>query len=130
MSHKTIVLASSKHAYDNFHFSDATVSHGHIFCSGVLGTGPDGKLPDSVEEEFLLAWKNAGAVLAEAGVDFDDLLEYTTYHVGLQAHLGAFMKARDAVLCEPWPAWTAIGITELALPGAHVEIRMIAREKS
>ncbi|MBW1852913.1 MAG: RidA family protein, partial [Deltaproteobacteria bacterium] len=38
-----------------------------------------------------------------------------------------FMKARDEVLSEPWPAWTAIGISELAVPGARVEIRVIAQ---
>jgi enamine deaminase RidA (YjgF/YER057c/UK114 family) len=37
------------------------------------------------------------------------------------------MKVRDEFLKAPWPAWTAIGITELAIPGAHVEIRVLAR---
>jgi enamine deaminase RidA (YjgF/YER057c/UK114 family) len=39
----------------------------------------------------------------------------------------AFMKVRDEVLSEPWPAWTAIGISELFIPGARVEIRVIAQ---
>ena len=38
-----------------------------------------------------------------------------------------FMEVRDKYLREPWPAWTAIGITELAVPGAHVEIRVTAK---
>ena len=57
------------------------------------------------------------------------VLEYTTYHVGLQSTMGTFMKVRDQFLKEPWPAWTAIGITELAAPGAHVEIRVTARKR-
>jgi enamine deaminase RidA (YjgF/YER057c/UK114 family) len=40
-----------------------------------------------------------------------------------------FMSVRDEFLSSPWPAWTAIGITELALPGAHVEIRVMAKLK-
>ena len=34
----------------------------------------------------------------------------------------------NGFLSEPWPAWTAIGITELAVPGAHVEIRVTAQK--
>ena len=41
-------------------------------------------------------------------------------------HLGTFMKVRDEFVSEPWPAWTAIGITELAISGARVEIRVTA----
>ena len=126
MSTETIVTASSKAMYDQFHFADATVCNGFILCSGVLGTGEGGKVPESVLEEFQNAWRRVGEVLAEAGAGYSDIVEYTTYHVDLQANLADFMKARDEVIAEPWPAWTAIGITELAVPGAHVEIRVNA----
>ena len=43
--------------------------------------------------------------------------------------MGEFMSVRDEFLSEPWPAWTAIGITELAIPGARVEIRVTAALK-
>jgi enamine deaminase RidA (YjgF/YER057c/UK114 family) len=33
---------------------------------------------------------------------------------------------RDSCFREPWPAWTAIGVSELAVPGAQVEIRATA----
>jgi enamine deaminase RidA (YjgF/YER057c/UK114 family) len=36
------------------------------------------------------------------------------------------MKIRDEFISEPWPAWTAIGCTDLAAPGARVEIRVTA----
>ena len=41
--------------------------------------------------------------------------------------MGDFMLVRDEYLAEPWPAWTAIGISELAVPGARVEIQVTAR---
>ena len=37
------------------------------------------------------------------------------------------MKVKDRFIKDPFPAWTAIGTTELALPGALVEIRVTAR---
>ena len=62
----------------------------------------------------------------EAGSSMDNVIEMTTYHVGLQEHIGTFMKVKDKYVKEPYPAWTAIGITELAIPGGLVEIRVIA----
>ena len=93
----------------------------------MVGGGDErGKIPESPEAEFRNAWNAVGAILQEAGLDFSNVFEYTTYHVGLQEHMGAFMKVRDEFISEPWPAWTAIGISELAVPGARVEIRIRA----
>jgi enamine deaminase RidA (YjgF/YER057c/UK114 family) len=128
MGIKSVVTESGKVAYDRFHFSQATESDGFLFCSGVIGTGADRKLPEDVKEEFRNAWQSIGKLLAEAGLGFSDILEYTSYHVGLQENIVDFMAVRDEFLSAPWPAWTAIGITELAVPGAHVEIRVTAQK--
>ena len=77
-----------------------------------------------------LAWAAVGKMLKAAELDFSDIVEYTTYHVGLQATLPDFMTARDEALEAPWPAWTAIGVSELAVPGARLEIRVTARLRS
>jgi enamine deaminase RidA (YjgF/YER057c/UK114 family) len=37
------------------------------------------------------------------------------------------MQVKDHYMKPSYPAWTAIGITELALPGGLVEIKVIAR---
>lgn len=129
MSVETVVTASGQYVYDNYHFAEATKSNGFLFCSGIIGTGADGKLPDSNKDEFRNAWAAVGKLLAECNLGYEDIVECTTYHVGLQAQMGDFMSVRDEFLSEPWPAWTAIGITELAIPGAHVEIRITARLK-
>ena len=63
-------------------------------------------------------------------LDFSEIHE-AVFPADVRSHdristLGAFMKVRDEVISKPWPAWTAIGITELAIPGARVEIRVLA----
>ena len=118
----------SEFMVENFHFSQAARLGNVLLCSGQIGTGRGGKVPEQAEEEFRNAWKAVGRTLQAAGLGYGDILEYTTYHVGLQEHMGAFMKVRDEFLSAPWPAWTAIGITELAIPGARVEIRVTARK--
>ncbi|MDG1231253.1 MAG: RidA family protein [Pseudomonadales bacterium] len=127
MAIKSIVRDSGKFLYDNFHFSEAVESDGLLLCSGIIGTGQDGKVPEDIREEFDNAWSGVISLLEEAGADASHIVEYTSYHVGLQADMAAFMEVRDKYLGEPWPAWTAIGITELAVPGAHVEIRVTAK---
>jgi enamine deaminase RidA (YjgF/YER057c/UK114 family) len=129
MSFEPVNPESAKRMYDRFHFSQGVKIDDLLVCSGQIGTGADGKLPASVEDEFRNAWQLVGGVLKTAGLDYSDIVEYTTFHVGLQQHMAAFMKVRDEFLKAPWPAWTAIGITELAIPGAHVEIRVLARAR-
>lgn len=113
--------------YDNWHFAQAVRADGLLLCSGQLGTTADLGVPPEFVDEARNAWAAVGRLLAAAGLGFEDIVEYTTYHVGLQASLPDFMKARDEVLTEPWPAWTAIGVSELAVPGARLEIRVTAR---
>lgn len=127
MSIDTVVPESGKLAYNRFHYSQAVKSNGFLVCSGKIGTNPDHTLPDNAEDEFRNAWQAIGEVLKEAGLGFEDIIEYTSYHVNLHENIQAFLKVRDEVLNEPWPAWTAIGISELAVHGARVEIRVIAQ---
>ena len=129
MSIDVIVPESARFAYENFHFAQGVKADGLIIFSGQIGTNQDRTIPESAEDEFRNAWKAVGEALKAAGLDYDNIVEYTSYHVGLQANIGAFMKTRDEVLAEPWPAWTAIGIVELAVPGARCEIRVIAQKK-
>lgn len=126
MTRQVIVPESSKGQYKAYHFAAAVRHNDLIICSGQIGAGEKG-IPDSAEEEFRNAWTAIGVVLKEAGLGYEDIIEYTSFHVGLQAHMRAFMKVRDEFISEPWPAWTAIGCTELAIPGARAEIRVVAR---
>ncbi len=87
---------------------------------------PTAASPHPLGEEFRDAWTGVGRILEAAELGYENIPEYATYHVNMHDHLGTFMKVRDEFVSEPWPAWTAIGITELAIPGARVEIRVTA----
>ena len=127
MSLDVVNPGTNRALYDQFHFSQAVKVDGMLVCSGQIGTGAGGAVPADLAEEFRNAWTSVGRVLAAAGASFTDIVEYTTFHVGLQKTLPTFMQVRDEFVKAPWPAWTAIGISELAVPGAHVEIRVLAR---
>ena len=113
--------------YERFHFSQGVKAGGFLFCSGVIGTGADGKVPDDLQSEFRAAFEGVKAVLGEAGLTEADIVEMTTYHVDMKETLPAFTAVRDEYLSAPWCAWSAIGISALAMPGAHVEVRVVAK---
>lgn len=147
---KTIVPSALKGVYAQWHFAPAVVSKGMVYCSGIIGTSVDGEAPGKAalagalasagentgvqalqavrdpEEQFATAFEALAAILAEAGAGLADVVELTTYHVDIGQHMETFVRVRDRYLKEPWPAWTAIGVAELVVPGGLVEIRAIA----
>ena len=124
---RRIVPKGSQYAYDNFYFGVAMVDGANLRMSGVIGTGPDGKPDADPATQFEQAFEAAASVLQEAGLGFADVTDITSYHIGLQAHLADFIAVKDRYVKEPYPAWTAVGTTELAIPGALVEVQIIAR---
>ena len=114
-------------AYDQFHFAPAVRTGKWLRCSGQLGTDEKFRAIAEPEAQFVQAFENVKSVLAAAKLDFRDVVELTSFHVGLREHLGTFAKVKDRYLEAPYPAWTAIGVVELAVPGALVEIRATAR---
>ncbi|NCF43374.1 MAG: hypothetical protein GWP70_00945 [Proteobacteria bacterium] len=122
MAINVIVPESARKTYANWHFAPAVQHDDLIFFSGVVGHG------ESAEEEFRSAWASLGETLAAAGVGYEDIIDTTLYIVDLQKHVAAMSKAQDEFIKEPYPASTWIGITELVIPGARAEIKVVARK--
>jgi enamine deaminase RidA (YjgF/YER057c/UK114 family) len=79
------------------------------------------------EAQFARAWENVLRVLAEAGAGVRDIVDVTTFHVGLREHLALYKRVRDRFMQGHTPPWTAIGVCELSRPGLLVEIKCVAR---
>lgn len=123
---ETVIPEAMQLMYDQFHFAPAVRVGKEVFCSGQLGNGPDGKIDPDPSVQFGQAFENVRSVLEEAGAKLSDVVEMTTYHVGLREHIGVFMQVKDGFIKKNYPAWTAIGVSELAFEGAMVEIRVHA----
>ncbi len=122
---RSVIPDGMQRLHDQFHFSPAVRVGKHVFCSGQIGTGPDGKLDPDPAAQIANAFGNLRSLLEEAGASLADVVEMTSFHVGFNEHIGVFMQVRDGFLEEPYPAWTAIGVSELAF-GALVEIKVRA----
>jgi enamine deaminase RidA (YjgF/YER057c/UK114 family) len=124
---RSVVPPSQRWYYDEWHLSPLISHGGFAFLSGVTGSRPDGSCADTHEREFIEAFEKLGHVLDAAGLGYDAILELTTYHIGMAGHLDVFRRVKDRFLVEPWPAWSAIGVSELAAPGSSVELRAVCR---
>lgn len=123
MTIDVIVPEAMRKAYDAFHYAPAVREAGLIFCSGVIGQG------ESSEAEFRDAWEKIGAILAEAGAGYADIVDTTIYMVDLAANAAAMAKIKDAFVHAPYPASTWIGVSGLVRLGARAEIKVTARAK-
>ena len=118
---RVIVPEKNKAQYEGMHFAPAVEQDGFIFVSGCVGQAED------AEDEFRDAWQQVGAVLAEAGCGYEDIVDSTLYMVDLQKNAGTMFKVKDEFVKEPYPASTWIGITDLVIPGARAEVKVTAR---
>ncbi|OBG39631.1 MULTISPECIES: RidA family protein [Mycolicibacter] len=124
---KVVIPEWMKPIYTNFHYAPAVVVGDQLRCSGMIGIRPDLSVPEDPTEQITLAFENLRGLLGEVGLTFADVVEMTTYHVGLSEQIDKFIAVKDAYVSAPYPAWTAVGISELAIPGAVVEIRITAQ---
>lgn len=117
------------HFPEDWHLSPGIDDGNYVFFSGVTGTRPDLSVSEDPETQFRDTFEFLKANLAEAELAFEDIVEMTTYHVSLREHLETFTKVKDEFVVSPYPAWTAIGVTELITNGTLLEIRVIAKRR-
>lgn len=126
MTKRLICPENARHAADALNMSPGILSNGYLFMTGTTGSGPDGSMPSDPEAQFRSVFAKITEVLAEAGLKPNDVVEMTSYHIGLRDHFDLFDKIRQSVFDVPTPAWTAVEVAGLRREGALVEIRIVA----
>jgi len=96
-----------------------------MVCSGQLGIGPEGTVPEDVGEQTRLCFANVRAILESAGMTLGDIVRINAYVSGRE-HLQGYMAARDEFVGEPPPASTLMIVSGFARPEFKVEIEVIA----
>jgi enamine deaminase RidA (YjgF/YER057c/UK114 family) len=96
-----------------------------VFCSGQLGIGRDGVIPDDVESQARLCFRAIIAILDEASMSLADLVRVNAYVASAQ-YLGGYMKVRDEFVGKPPPASTLMIVQGFARPEFKIEIEAIA----
>ncbi len=92
-----------------------------------VGLEADGSVPADPERQYDLAFATLAKLLAEHGARPSDLVELTSFHVDFPQHMTEFMAAKARFQNGARPAWTAVGVTALGMPGVLVEVKATAR---
>jgi 2-iminobutanoate/2-iminopropanoate deaminase len=100
-----------------------------LFCSGQIGLDREtGELvTGGARAEARRALESLGCVLAEAGLDFGDVVKTTVYFVDL-AEFAIVNDVYEEFVRPPYPARATVGVASLPR-GARVEVEAIARRR-
>ncbi len=109
----------------------AAVRSGEVLrLTGHTGDRADGSFADDPEAQTRQTFMNVELTLSEAGLQWSDVIEITTYRVGLRAQADVALRVAAEFLDPPYPAWTDVGITELFEPDALFEMSCVAIGRS
>ncbi|BBL67824.1 RidA family protein [Methanoculleus chikugoensis] len=107
-------------------YSQAVRCGDYLFTSGQIGLDPaTGNLPGTVAGEAVQAMENLRAILAEAGLDFSDVVQTRIYLTDL-ADFDTINAVYGEYFEESYPARAAVQVAGLP-KGARVEIEMVAK---
>jgi len=111
------------------HVVEATSPGRIIYIAGQLGLDIDGKIVGAPgdfraqAEQIFINLKNA---LAAVGAGFEHVVKLNNYFIDI-AHIGIFREVRDRYIdTSAPPASTAVAISNLARPGALLEVEAVA----
>ncbi len=125
-SRQVIVPVAWADFYQETHIPAAVRTGDTLRLTGHTGETVDGAFSSDPESQIRQVFRNVGFTLADAGAGWSDVVEINSYHVGLLSQAEAVLRIAAEFLADPYPAWTAVGVTELILPEALVEISCVA----
>ena len=124
---KSITPSSMKAASDAYQFAPAVRIGDQILVSGIVGIDAEGRLPPDFRSQAQNVFTALEAILNEAGATLEDVASLTSYHVGdLDSQLPQLVDVKATRIRPPYPIWTGVGVTQLGVPGALLEVSAVA----
>lgn len=124
---ETVVPEDMKDVHERFRYSPGVKAGSLLFMAGQLGRDKHLNVVEDKEAQFAQAFENVEKILSAAGATLDDVVDMITYHTDMR-DLELFINVKDRFFTnlERLPAWTAIGVAALAMPGLVAEIKCTA----
>ncbi len=111
--------------YSSWQFSQAVRVGDTVWVSGQVGVDENMTPGEGIEAQARLVFENLERVLAEAGATLADVVEIVTFHTSME-DIAGFAKIKSEFIPEDYPAWTAVGVTQLVMPDLLVEMKATA----
>ncbi len=121
-----IVPAGMKNIYREKGYAPGVRVGDMLYVSGMLGRDAELRVIEDAEAQFVRVFENTEMVLAAAGASFADVIEFTGYFTRLRRDFPLFQTVKDRYVVGDLPAQTAIGVSELSMPGLLVELKCSA----
>jgi 2-iminobutanoate/2-iminopropanoate deaminase len=96
-----------------------------VHVSGQVGATVGGEIPADPARQHQLAWDNALAVLATAGMDHTHVVDAHVY-ITDRTHIGLYRETRDRMMKGHKPAATLLIVAGLADERLVVEVDLVA----
>jgi enamine deaminase RidA (YjgF/YER057c/UK114 family) len=127
---------AAKDAHDKYRYAAARRVGNTLYVSGVIVNRRDGEGRDvqAFKAQIRRAFERLNQILQASGVTFADVALINSFHIwtgpnftGTRGeHFDAFEEVAGEFLKPPYPAWTAVGTTEVLSDGGIVEVQLIA----
>ena len=110
---------------EDWGYADAVVTGDTAYLSGVVaGVRP---AETGLEPAYERAFQRLGAILKRAGLNWDDVVDITSFHTDLTTQMPAIVTVKKRYMTGPPPAWTAIQVSRLIPNSGITEIKMVAK---
>jgi 2-iminobutanoate/2-iminopropanoate deaminase len=96
-----------------------------LYASGQLGVAPDDHVPNDVEAQCVLCFENIGAILADAGMTFADVVRFTGF-VTDRASFPIYGAVRSRYVGGETFASTLVVVAGFTRPEFKVEVEITA----
>jgi 2-iminobutanoate/2-iminopropanoate deaminase len=109
------------------HYADAVRADDLLFVSGLVAVDHEGRLvgSDDVVAQARQVFENMRMVLAAAGCGFEDVVKVTIFLTDVEDR-PRINPVRQEVFGEARPASTLVEVSQLAVPGARIEVEAVA----
>lgn len=110
-------------------YAQAVKNGDTLWISGQLGHNTEGNLAEGMENQFEKTYDNIRTLLNNFGMNEDDIVEEVIYVTDMAAAFQARKKIGKDFYPDPQRvASSIVGVTELALPGQMVEVKIVAKK--
>jgi 2-iminobutanoate/2-iminopropanoate deaminase len=96
-----------------------------LLASGQLGVAPDDSVPEDIEAQAVLCFENIGAILAEAGMSFADVVRFNAF-VTDRAYFPVYGAVRSRYVAGEAFASTLVVVSGFTRPEFKIEVEVTA----
>ena len=123
---KAVVTEYWTNFYQSTHIPAAVRDGDRLYVTGHTGEDSDGNFSADPEAQIRQTFRNINETLSKGGTSWADVVGTQLVSRGASGSGQRPDPIAGEFLIDPYPAWTAVGFTELIDEGAVVEISCLA----